>query len=731
MENLISTSLLRQIPVPVLLLNRELQIIEYSESFTSGFNLSAANIEGKRLSQVLDNLPEDLENLLSQLLDQGNPDSFEGHYTGSVPNDMNLRWRANPVQLENDTEKYLLLYLNSVQATKVETDLTMRFQELASIGGWKLHLESEDLSWTEVTKQIHEVEPGYEPDLQTALEFYKEGEDRAKITELVERAIDLGIGYDTELKIVTAKGNEKWVRARGEADMENGKCVRLYGTFEDITEQQQGKLQFQQVSERLMVATSVSRIGIWEYDLRNQEVYWDEMTRKLYEYPEGSEMSYTEWWNEVVHEEDREYSKKIIESSLSDKSTLDFEIRVYPPDQQPKYLKVKGLVQKDEEGNIVRIIGTNLDITELKNTQLRLQRSEESFTGAFERSATGMALVGKNGKWIEVNQSLCNSLGYTREELLVQTFQDITHPDDLNKDLSLLNELLEGKRNSYQIEKRYYHREGHLVFVILTVTAVKDVHGNLTHFISQVLDISQRIEAEKRLRSLVNVTKEQNSSLLNFAHIVSHNLRSHSTNMSMLTNFLDIEEDAQERRNIVAMLKNASDGLNDTVQHLNEVVQVKTGALEKMRSLNLLHNVNSVVQNVNAQLKDINATVNIKIPRAHFVEAVPAYLDSIILNLFTNAIKYRSHDRDLELNVRSQKRKGSIILKVQDNGAGIDMERHGDKIFGMYKTFHHHPEARGIGLFITKNQVEAMNGKIIADSTPGKGTTFTIYFKEG
>ena len=128
-----------------------------------------------------------------------------------------------------------------------------------------------------------------------------------------------------------------------------------------------------------------------------------------------------------------------------------------------------------------------------------------------------------------------------------QTFQDITHPEDLDKDLALLKEVIQGKRATYQIEKRYFHKAGHIVYAILTVTAVKDINGRLSHFISQVMDISSRIEAEKRLTTLIEVTKEQNSNLLNFAHIVSHNLRSHAGNLSMLTNFLVKEEEEDEK----------------------------------------------------------------------------------------------------------------------------------------------------------------------------------------
>ena len=111
------------------------------------------------------------------------------------------------------------------------------------------------------------------------------------------------------------------------------------------------------------------------------------------------------------------------------------------------------------------------------------------------------------------------------------------------------------------------------------------------------------------------------------------------------------------------------------------------------------------------------------------VLAVPAYLESIILNLITNAIKYKSPDRPVVLKIKSGMEGDFAFLSIADNGLGIDLDRHGSKLFGMYKTFHSHPEARGIGLFISKNQIEAMGGHIEVESEMGKGTTFTTYFK--
>ena len=241
-------------------------------------------------------------------------------------------------------------------------------------------------------------------------------------------------------------------------------------------------------------------------------------------------------------------------------------------------------------------------------------------------------------------------------------------------------------------------------------------------------DITPIKEAEEELRKLLEVTNEQNNNLLNFAHIVSHNLRSHSSNLSMLSSFLVNEENEEERKNLINMIDEASSGLNETVQHLNQVVHVKTNVNGNMAPINLYTALKNVEKNISTLFKEKEVICEIDVPKSHNLKAVPAYLDSILLNLFTNSVKYSDPKRQPQILISSKKEGNKVVVAFSDNGQGIDLDRHGRKIFGMYKTFHGNEDAKGIGLFITKNQIEAMNGKIEVESTVNVGTTFNLYF---
>ena len=150
---------------------------------------------------------------------------------------------------------------------------------------------------------------------------------------------------------------------------------------------------------------------------------------------------------------------------------------------------------------------------------------------------------------------------------------------------------------------------------------------------------------------------------------------------------------------------------------------------ENLHSINLYDSIADTIQNMHSILFNSNVAIINTIDKDVTVLALAAYLESILLNLMTNAVKYRSEDRDPIIKISTEIKGDYIVLSIEDNGIGIDLKKNGFKIFGMYKTFHNNKDARGIGLFITKNQVEAINGKIEVASKENIGTTFKVYFR--
>jgi K+-sensing histidine kinase KdpD len=148
-----------------------------------------------------------------------------------------------------------------------------------------------------------------------------------------------------------------------------------------------------------------------------------------------------------------------------------------------------------------------------------------------------------------------------------------------------------------------------------------------------------------------------------------------------------------------------------------------------MEVLNLYDYVEKAMYNIIAMAQNAEATIYNEIDEDLCVKAMPAYLDSIILNFLTNAIKYKKPTEPAKIEINTSIKDRFIVLEIRDYGQGIDLIKYGEKLFGMYKTFHKHDDSRGLGLFITKNQVEAIGGKIEVESEVNEGTTFYIYLK--
>ncbi|MEA5426308.1 PAS domain S-box protein [Arcicella lustrica] len=920
---------------------------------------------------------------------------FEHYKSSNKPYDETLRFkhkngstiwfRCRAMVIRNSEGEAINVILSFTDITELlrKDDFLERCNAAAMVGYWELEIESQKLQWSNTTKKIHEVDEDFEPNINTAINFYEEGESKAKITELVNLAITKGQGYDLDFKIITAKGNIKWVRVICQSEFYEGTCIRIYGTFQDIHAQKLAQEELIKEKQKLQSVIKGTNAGTWEWNVQTGETFFNERWAEIvgYTLDELAPIS-IDTWLKLVHPDDLKISNQRIQAcfekkteyyqcecrmkhkaghwvwvidrgkvvswtnegkplmmygthsdiseqkkkierntvfiehtptaiamfdtdvkylAISEKWRTDYHLEgidligkshyeIFPEigdewkkihqeclqgksikrdedkfvrkDGSVQWLKweVKpwysedndkiggiimytdditerkkieqsllenhtlletilesidiGIVACDQHGNltlfnnttkqwhglpianitpeefpnyyglyrldgttklsteeiplirtlqagnihnveiiiapndgpshIVSISGAQLkgpngelfgavvamhDITERKKALEKLQISEEAFRGNFENAAIGMALLDIDGKWLKINQTLCQIIGYSEEELYQLTFQEITHPDDLKADLDLVQELIDGKRSHYQMEKRYIHKKGHIVHIILAASLVRNQSNQPLYFISQIIDITQQKNAEQEIKALLDVTKDQNERLKNFAHIVSHNLRSHSGNISMMMDILLEENPELSENEYLNLLKSASKNLGETIAHLNEVVLMNTAVIDNLKGVSLYNAIQNAIQNVSALARESKVAIENNINTDEKVLAIPAYLDSIMLNFLTNAIKYSSDERDSYIKLSTVIEKDYLILKIEDNGLGIDLKRHGTKLFGLYKTFHYHKDARGVGLFITKNQIEAMGGKVEVSSEVDKGTTFSIYLK--
>ncbi|MFD0837305.1 PAS domain S-box protein [Mariniflexile aquimaris] len=353
----------------------------------------------------------------------------------------------------------------------------------------------------------------------------------------------------------------------------------------------------------------------------------------------------------------------------------------------------------------------------------------DSFEKIFNNTYNGIVILTLDGDWIKVNDSICNLLGYTRHELFNMNIADIVFREDLGVHETKYDRLMHGKIDRYRVQQRYFHKDGSLIWVLISVSLICNKDGSPKNMIWQFSNITSRKRNQDKLKIMLKVVREQNERLTAFADIVTHNLRSHSGNLTTLTEFLEEEFSWLNENENFDLLKKAVENLEDTVSHLTAVAKIKQIDDKEIEVLNLYDYVEKAIYTIKAIAKNTNTTIVNYIDEDLCIKGIPAYLDSIILNFLTNAIKYRSDERLPKIRLTAEVQDEYVVFKVIDNGMGIDMEKYGDKLFQMYKTFHKNEDAIGIGLFITKNQIESLGGKVKVASEVGVGSEFAIYLK--
>ncbi|EMP05520.1 PAS domain S-box protein [Leptospira interrogans serovar Pyrogenes str. 200701872] len=332
-----------------------------------------------------------------------------------------------------------------------------------------------------------------------------------------------------------------------------------------------------------------------------------------------------------------------------------------------KYVWLQTITQPifDDQGNVIALLATTreyleqntiLDTTNSKQVLDEIRLSEEKFFNAFYYSGIGMALVSLEGKWLEVNSSLLDIIGYSRDEILKLTFQDITHPDDLTADLNLLQETLENKRDSYRMEKRYFHKNGSIIWGLLMVSIVRDSQKNPLFFISQIQDITDRknmlsalIEKNETLQALSNHLAERNSQLEEFNQIVSHNLRSPIGNIFTLTTML-CEKYGTDKDQLFQSLETSVEDLMTTLNDIVEVIKIRKNRNVDKQTILFKDAFNKVQNLLSAQIQEMNVDIRTDFNASPEIFYSKVYLESILLNLLSNALKYSDPNKKPEIS---------------------------------------------------------------------------------
>ena len=511
---------------------------------------------------------------------------------------------------------------------------------------------------------------------------------------------------------------------------EQENVIGLIIQAENISEKKLLEKQHNKLESILKVTCEVGKIGCWEYCLIEDKMVWCSMTRLIHEVDKDHTPTIETSVQFYKEGHSRNTISMVIHEAMINGISYSERLQIVTAKGNEIWVQVSGkpIFQGDK---LVGLTGTFQNINDLVQSELKAKESEYRLRTLIDNLPLNVFIKDTESRKILVNKAECaylgvdspeTILGKTDFELYHNTTAQVARKEDI-KVMETLTPIL-AKEN---VNRK---KNGESTTFLTSKIPLMGTSGKAIGLVGISLDITDFKQKEKELQDLVHVTSFQNKKLLNFAHIVSHNLRSHTANFSMLLDFLSSEKDESEKINILGMLMDASENLSETLENLNEVVDINTNVNLGKKCIPLKNKIDTTLHNLSAYLTKNQATVINQVCDTHRIQAIPAYVDSILMNVITNAVRYKHQRRDAVVTLNTKSENGFTVLSVTDNGLGIDLKKYGSKIFGMYKTFHDNTDARGFGLYIVKNQIEAMNGKVSVDSKVGIGTTFKIYFDE-
>lgn len=262
------------------------------------------------------------------------------------------------------------------QALHRSEQLLAQTGRVANVGGWQMDIASGEILWTDQTCVIHGLPPGYKPDLASAISYYAP-EARPVIQNAVEKAINDGKGWDLELPFIQANGNRIWVRAQGAVEYDGDQPARLVGAFQDITERRLQLHEIANAHERVTLATRSGNIGVWDWNVTDDELTWSQEMFDLYDVDSAVERVSYDLWQSRVHPDDREKAVAELLYAIEHLDSVDSEFKVRWRDGSVHYLRSTGNVKRNGNGTVTRVLGVNWDVTPLRKMANEIAQQHE------------------------------------------------------------------------------------------------------------------------------------------------------------------------------------------------------------------------------------------------------------------------------------------------------------------------------------------------------------------
>ena len=643
----------------------------------------------------------------------------------------------NTAETNADGTKYVIG--NSVDISErmqLEKDLKRtkevleQTNKVARVGAWEFIVDKQTIFWSAVTKEIHEVAIDYQPDFATCFEFYKEGESRDMIICAINEAVANGISYDLELEIITAKGKERWVREQGKAEMENGKCKRIYGAFQDIDEQKRTKLALEVSENKYRAFFDISPVGIAIN--RHIDGKFIDGNKALYRM-----LGYTE-------DEYRGLSHLDVAPAKYDDNEMKHRISLTIHKRYGPY--EKEYIHKDGHVvpvllNGIRFTATNgeeqvysviQDISDRKKSEKALIVEKSRLSAFVEHAPAAVAMLDRDMKYIAVSNRWLEEFELMGKNVIGLSHYEVV-PHTSNEWKAIHARCLQGavEKNDEDVQRPAgWDYDQYLRWEVRPWFLFDGSIGGIMMFSQDITESClqrEELKAAKKQAELANMAKSE------FLASMSHEIRTPLNGVIGFTDLIlktKLDETQQQYLSIVNQSANA---LLSIINDILDFSKIEAGKLDLEIEKCDLYELGSQAADIisyQVKSKELEMLLNISTELPRFIWADSVRLKQVLINLLSNASKF-TEKGEIELKVEAltdpNKEEITVRFEVRDTGIGIQKDKQ-KKIFQAFSqedgSVTRKYGGTGLGLTISNKLLALMGSSLQLKSSPGKGSIF-------
>lgn len=732
-------------PIGLILVNEQFNIEHMNPKACQLFGYAEEDILGLPVNNLVAGIGKDMHTTLMQQYANNHTDAYQmnsGRRVGGVKGNGDVISIEITISTGSYQDKNYIFVSVIDREDSVKADNLLRkslikldrITEATEDGLWEWNIITNEM-W-QSKKQL--LLMGYDGDSVPGYDVWVNHihpQEQQRVIDEIRHCIKTHKDFLIEYLGKTKAGNFEWFRAKGKLTFnEDGEPVLLSGNFVNIHKDVMQKSDLIDKSNYLEKVIDRSINCLYIYDFINAEDTYvnDEYTDITgYTLDDLNQFKSSGTFMDLFHPDELDsvmlHIQRVQESNEGEVYSHQYRFK----HKQGHWLwciSKDSIFSFDDTGNPKEMLGTFIDITELKESEEAQRKLLIDFQSTFEMAAVGVAHVALDGTWIKVNKKVCEILGYTKEQLLATSFQKITYHQDLDLDLLNLAALIGGDEDSYQMEKRYIRGDGHIFWANLTVSIVRSNNRDPDYFISVIEDITHRKSIELDQIRLNKELKESNDQLTRFAYSASHDMQEPlrkitSFSTSLLSRLGESGLDEKSKFEL-QRISTASRRMKNMIQRLLDLS--RTAAVKL-----ILAEVTTeeLINDAKDQLSVICEETKTVITADGFDRIVcdRLVMSNVIENLIRNSIKYKSVDRSPVINITVEETKNHSIISFKDNGMGFN-DKFKQEIFEPFKRLVNHNEVdgSGMGLAICKQLVSLHGGEITAVGAEGEGATFII-----